>query len=299
MLQTTFHCDFNPVERGIQYADQMRKSKRTQILMQKRLKLKSSYQDHHSFACDVTPIDYLHLCSLGQDFELALPGLANFLKDEQKVQDYMRYLSVKQLNELASLMVGQLQVKEAREHCLVILINLTYCSTNTSIYLADVLQAMPALLQYIDEYPSDVAWLFSHLLSDCSAQKCMHLQKERFLQRIAPHLETDYCNVARAARFYIQKISDKSQELMQDVQKFVNQIWQMYLSGQKDDQGLLIIREAVVKSLLFELPSDLGNHVYGPCQLNGIISEICCKAHLPLHDCQQLVSHWQGLHYRK
>ncbi len=58
----------------------------------------------------------------------------------------MRELSVKQLNQLASLMIGQLQVKEARPHCLVILINLTYCSMNTSIYLADVLQAMPALL---------------------------------------------------------------------------------------------------------------------------------------------------------
>jgi len=31
----------------------------------------------------VTPIDYLHLCSLGQDFESALPALENFLKDEE------------------------------------------------------------------------------------------------------------------------------------------------------------------------------------------------------------------------
>jgi hypothetical protein len=47
------------------------------------------------------------------------------------------------------------------------------------------------------------------------------------------------------------------------------------------------------------LPSDLSNHVYGGSELNGIIAEICCKANLPLLDCQLLVNHWQGLHLRK
>ena len=66
-------------------------------------------------------------------------------------------------------MVGQLAIKEARSHCLTILINLTYCSTNTSIYLADVLQAIPTVLKYLEEHPSDVAWLLSHLLTDASS----------------------------------------------------------------------------------------------------------------------------------
>jgi len=73
----------------------------------------------------------------------------------------------------------------------------------------------------------------------------------------------------------------------------------MYLKGQKDDLGLLLIRDAVERSLLFELPSDLSNHVYGGSELNGIIAEICCKANLPLLDCQLLVNYWQGLHLRK
>jgi hypothetical protein len=34
-----------------------------------------------------------------------------------------------------------------------------------------------------------------------------------------------------AARYYIQKISGKSQELVQDVQQLVNLIWWMYLKG--------------------------------------------------------------------
>ena len=66
-------------------------------------------------------------------------------------------------------MVGQLEIREARAHCLTILINLTYCSTNTSIYLADVLQAIPTVLKYIEEHPSDVAWLLGHLLTDASS----------------------------------------------------------------------------------------------------------------------------------
>jgi hypothetical protein len=107
--------------------------------------------------------------------------------------------------------------------------------------------------------------------------------------------------MAMAARYYIQKISGKSQELVQDVQQLVNLIWWMYLKGLKNDMGLLLIRDAVEKSLLFELPSDLRNHVYGGSGLkgNGIIAEICCEANLRLLDCQLLVNHWEGLHLRR
>ena len=104
MLSTTFHStplDQNPCERGFRLAQQLRQSKRTQILMQKRLKLSQSSQSNSQddpYAHDVTPTDYLHLCSLGQDFELALPGLAKFLKDEKKVQECMKSTPVRTIN---------------------------------------------------------------------------------------------------------------------------------------------------------------------------------------------------------
>jgi hypothetical protein len=48
MLQTTiYRSAFQPIERGINYAEQLRQSKRTQLLMQKRLKLLSIQSDHH------------------------------------------------------------------------------------------------------------------------------------------------------------------------------------------------------------------------------------------------------------
>jgi hypothetical protein len=120
----------------------------------------------------------------------------------------MKSTPVKSINQLASLMVGQLQVKEARSHCLLILINLTYCSVNTSIYLADVLQAIPTVLKYIDEYPSDVAWLLSHLMQDASPSKFKFLLQDRFLQKISPYIAVDMHNFSTAARTFLQNISE-------------------------------------------------------------------------------------------
>lgn len=71
----------DPIERGIQLAASLRQSKKKEILLKKRHKLYKS----DPWQNDVTPSDFMHYCSNGADFSGLLPGLAKFLKDEDKV----------------------------------------------------------------------------------------------------------------------------------------------------------------------------------------------------------------------
>ena len=69
------------------------------------------------------------------------------------------------MNTLADLMVSYLQ-NVACKPALDILINLTYCSMNTCIYLSDIVQIVPQLIHLVDDYPTEVNWLLCHLLAD-------------------------------------------------------------------------------------------------------------------------------------
>ena len=80
----------------------------------------------------------MHIDSSGVDAFSALQSLAKHLNNLSNVERYLSVTSTKEVNQLASLMVGQLDNPESRDLALTILINLTYCSLNTCIYLSDV-----------------------------------------------------------------------------------------------------------------------------------------------------------------
>jgi hypothetical protein len=80
----------------------------------------------------------MHIDSSGVDAFSALQSLAKHLNNQSNVERYLSVTSTKEVNQLASLMVGQLDNPESRDLALTILINLTCCSLNTCIYLSDV-----------------------------------------------------------------------------------------------------------------------------------------------------------------
>ena len=86
---------------------------------------------------EVTPSDFLHVASSGVDFSGSLTGLAKYMSSESNCRYYVDNHSVKNINKFADLMVSYLQ-NVACKPALDILINLTYCSQNTCIYLSDV-----------------------------------------------------------------------------------------------------------------------------------------------------------------
>lgn len=65
------------------------------------------------------------------------------------------------------------------------LINLTYCSRNTAIFLADSLQIFETVFQYVDEAPNDCAWLLNHLLVDGSVSNLSHMLQKGFLTKVS------------------------------------------------------------------------------------------------------------------
>ena len=86
----------------------------------------------------MTPSDFLHMASSGVDFSGTLAGLVKFMNLESNCKRYVQTNTVAKVNQFADLMVSYLQ-NEACKPALDILINLTYCSVNTCIYLSDVL----------------------------------------------------------------------------------------------------------------------------------------------------------------
>ena len=86
----------------------------------------------------MTPSDFLHMASSGVDFSGTLAGLVKFMNVESNCKQYVQTNTVAKVNQFADLMVSYLQ-NEACKPALDILINLTFCSVNTCIYLSDVL----------------------------------------------------------------------------------------------------------------------------------------------------------------
>jgi hypothetical protein len=105
------------------------------------------------------------MASSGVDFSGTLAGLVKFMNVETNCKHYVSTTTVAQVNQFADLMVSYLQ-NEACKPALDILINLSYCSVNTCIYLSDVLQIVPQLIHLADDYPVEVNWLLGHLLND-------------------------------------------------------------------------------------------------------------------------------------
>ena len=87
---------------------------------------------------EVTPSDFLHVASSGVNFSGSLDGLVKHMSTEINCRYYVDKNSIKDINKFADLMVSYLQ-KVACKPALDILINLTYCSANTCIYLSDVI----------------------------------------------------------------------------------------------------------------------------------------------------------------
>jgi hypothetical protein len=110
----------------------------------------------------------MHVANSGVDFSGSLEGVAKYLDGEASVKYYISSTTQKEVNCLAKLMVGLLQT-EGIDHALNILINITFHSCNTSIYLMNVMEIVPNLLAVMNLRPRETAWLITHLLSDCYA----------------------------------------------------------------------------------------------------------------------------------
>ncbi len=88
------------------------------------------------------------------------------MKDEDKVHLHLASTTVQTMNYIAKTLLQLLIDPTLRGDCFSILINLTYCSMNTTIYICDVIQALPYIVSFISESPQDVFWLLNHLVLD-------------------------------------------------------------------------------------------------------------------------------------
>jgi len=79
-------------------------------------------------------------------------------------------------------------VRGAECDAVTILINMTYFSLNTSIYLASVIEVLPALINVFDQAPNEVMWLLSHLLNDAKVDS-KQLVTCRLIARINGQIE--------------------------------------------------------------------------------------------------------------
>jgi hypothetical protein len=145
---------------------------------------------------EVTPSDFLHMASSGVDFSGTLAGLVKFMNVEVNCKHYVQTTTVAKVNQFADLMVSYLQ-NEACKPALDILINLSYCSVNTCIYLSDVLQIVPQLIHLADDYPFEVNWLLAHLLSD-GKPDVRRLVSSRYFYRIRSSLDATAVSVGTA-----------------------------------------------------------------------------------------------------
>jgi len=144
----------------------------------------------------VTPSDFLHMASSGVDFSGTLTGLVKFMNVESNCKHYVHTNTVAKVNQFADLMVSYLQ-NEACKPALDILINLTYCSVNTCIYLSDVLQIVPQLAHLADDYPCEVNWLLAHLLND-GRPDVRRLVSSRYFYRLRNSLDNTAISVGTA-----------------------------------------------------------------------------------------------------
>ena len=134
--------------------------------------------------------------SSGVDFSGTLAGLVKFMNVEANCKQYVQTNTVAKVNQFADLMVSYLQ-NEACKPALDILINLTYCSVNTCIYLSDVLQIVPQLVHLADDYPCEVNWLLAHLLND-GKPDVRRLVSSRYFYRLRNSLDSTAISVGVA-----------------------------------------------------------------------------------------------------
>ena len=87
-----------------------------------------------------------------------------------------------------------------------ILINLTFCSLNACIYLADILCITKSVLKHFEEYPDDVAWLLNHLLCDGNSALISTLINERFLGRACLCLSKNIESICRLSYLFIERL---------------------------------------------------------------------------------------------
>ncbi len=113
----------------------------------------------------VTPTDFMHVANSGVDFSGSLEGVSKYLDGEPQVKHYIKSTPQVEVNSLAKVMVGLLQT-EGIDDAFNILINITYHSCNTSIYLISVIDIVPNLLLAMHHRPRETAWLMTHLLTD-------------------------------------------------------------------------------------------------------------------------------------
>lgn len=153
-------------------------------------------------------------------------------------------------------MVNLLDVEHARLPALSVLINLTYCSQNTSIYLADSLQITEKVFSLLHQAPQDVAWLLHHLLVDGSVSNLEKIVRSRVFKQIEILLNRQNLRelvvLARQifTRLDLTKFSSEElQQLKADSNSLVSAAW-VQVSDENFDVVTLMIREVATLRLL-------------------------------------------------